>query len=103
LWTKIDHPNEYPQFARLSDFILYSSTTGFLPWLIGRQTTVGVETLAEVSSSFHSSSNQSINQSIACPKRARCTPCQLSTHTRLLGPSHFLLLSLGWVRWKIPR
>jgi hypothetical protein len=62
LWTKIDHPNEYPQFARLSDFILYSSTTGFLPWLIGRQTTVGVETLAEVSSSFHSSSNQSINR-----------------------------------------
>jgi hypothetical protein len=61
LWSKIDHPHEYPQFARLSGFILYSSTTGFLPWLIGRQTTVGVETLAEVSSSFHSSSNQLIN------------------------------------------
>jgi hypothetical protein len=50
LWSKVDHPKDYPQFARLSDFILYSSTTGFLPWLVQRQTTVGVETLAEVSS-----------------------------------------------------
>jgi hypothetical protein len=66
LWTKIDHPQEYPQFARLSDYIMYSSTTGYLPWLIGRQTTVGVETLAEVSSSFHSSSSSSSsNQSLA--------------------------------------
>jgi hypothetical protein len=72
LWSKIDHPQDYPQFARLSDFILYSSTTGFLPWRIGRQTTVGVETLAEVSSSFHSSSNQSLVQSEHIAHPANC-------------------------------
>jgi hypothetical protein len=52
LWTKIDHPVDYPQFARLSNYIMYSSTSGFLPWLKTRATTVGVETLAEVSSSW---------------------------------------------------
>jgi hypothetical protein len=55
LWTKIDHPKDYPKFARLSNLIMYSSTTGFLPWLKTRQTTLGVETLAEVSFSFLSS------------------------------------------------
>jgi hypothetical protein len=57
LWTKIDHPVDYPQLARLSSFIMYSSTSGFLPWLKTRQTTVGVETLAEVSCSCRSSSS----------------------------------------------
>jgi hypothetical protein len=99
LWSKIDHPYDYPQFARLSDFILYSSTTGFLPWLIARQTTVGVETLAEVSSSSHSSSS---NQSLALSEYIT-HPAQLFSYTRILCSSHFLLLSLGWVRWKIPR
>jgi hypothetical protein len=78
LWTKIDHAKDYPKFARLSNVIMYSSTTGFLPWLKTRQTTLGVETLAEVSSSFHSSlSNQSLarsNEYITHPIDCPLTP-----------------------------
>jgi hypothetical protein len=74
LWTKIDHPTDYPQFARLSSYIMYSSTSGFLPWLTSRATTVGVETLAEVSSSFRSSSpsNQSPARSEYTTHPASC-------------------------------
>jgi hypothetical protein len=100
LWSKIDHPHDYPQFARLSDFVMYSSTTGFLPWLVKRQTTVGVETLAEVSPSIKSSSasNPSLTRSECITHPANCPLTLLF----LLHPIS-LLLSLGWIRWKIPR
>lgn len=49
LWTKVHHPEKYPRFARLSDTIMYSSTTGFTPWLKSKRITTGVESLIEVS------------------------------------------------------
>jgi hypothetical protein len=49
LWTKVDHPAKYPRFARLSDVIMYTSTTGFTPWLKCKRITAGIESLVEVS------------------------------------------------------
>jgi hypothetical protein len=47
LWNPQNHPNKYPQLARMSNPLIYSGRKEFRPWLINRQTTIGVEKLAE--------------------------------------------------------
>jgi hypothetical protein len=49
LWTKMEHPKEYPLAARWSDIVMYSTTKYYRPWLKNRATTLGIETIAEVS------------------------------------------------------
>lgn len=48
LWNPQNHPAEFPQLARFSNPLMYSSTKQFLPWLPKRATTYGVEKIAEV-------------------------------------------------------
>ena len=47
LWSPQSHPAKFPQLARMSNPLIYSSTKEFRPWLLNRQTTVGVEKVAE--------------------------------------------------------
>ncbi|KAL7565324.1 hypothetical protein ACA910_014607 [Epithemia clementina (nom. ined.)] len=47
LWNPKNHPKKFPGMARISNPIAYSSTKQWLPWLINRATTLGVEKLAE--------------------------------------------------------
>lgn len=47
LWNPRNHPKKYPGMARMSNPIAYSSTKEWLPWLINRATTLGVEKIAE--------------------------------------------------------
>ena len=49
LWNPKNHPKKFPGMARMSNPIVYSSTKQWLPWLINRATTWGVEKIAEVS------------------------------------------------------
>jgi hypothetical protein len=49
-WTSMLHPIEYPQAAKWSNIFFYSTTNQYRPWLKNRATTLGVETLVEVSS-----------------------------------------------------
>lgn len=48
LWNPFNHPKKYPNLARMSNPVMYSSTKQYLPWLINRATTWGVEKIAEV-------------------------------------------------------
>jgi Spondin_N len=52
LWNPQNHPAEFPQLARFSNPLMYSSTKQFLPWLRNRATTYGVEKVAEVCSRY---------------------------------------------------
>mmetsp|Transcript_3387 Transcript_3387/g.7089 ORF Transcript_3387/g.7089 Transcript_3387/m.7089 type:complete len:401 (-) Transcript_3387:22-1224(-) len=47
LWNPFNHPKKYPNLARMSNPIMYSSTKQYMPWLINRATTWGVEKIAE--------------------------------------------------------
>lgn len=49
LWTKESAPNDYPNMARVTDPVMYSTTKEYRPWLKGRATTRGIEKIAEVS------------------------------------------------------
>jgi hypothetical protein len=48
LWNPQNHPQKFPQLARMSNPLVYSGTKEFRPWLLNRQTTWGVEKVAEV-------------------------------------------------------
>jgi hypothetical protein len=48
LWDEAHHPKSYPALARWSDPVIYSSTKQYMPWLRNRQTSYGIEKLAEV-------------------------------------------------------
>jgi hypothetical protein len=98
LWTKIDHPVQYPQFARLSSVIMYSSTTGFLPWLRTRSTTVGVELLAEVSSSLIVPVDYDYIESLARIEYETIhIPPTANSHPPTPSPTS----SLVWIQWKV--
>ena len=47
LWNPQNHPKKFPQLARMSNPMIYSGTKEFRPWLLNRQTTWGVEKVAE--------------------------------------------------------
>lgn len=47
LWNPQNHPAKYPQLARMSNPMIYSGSKEFRPWLLNRQTTWGVEKVAE--------------------------------------------------------
>lgn len=47
LWNPQNHPNKYPELARMSNPMIYSGHKEFRPWLLNRQTTLGVEKIAE--------------------------------------------------------
>lgn len=52
LWTPDDHPNEFPDLARMSSPSVFSHTKQFSPFLKNRDANYGVEIIAEVSFSF---------------------------------------------------
>lgn len=47
LWNPQNQPHRFHPLASMSNPILYSGTKKFRPWLINRQTTWGVEKIAE--------------------------------------------------------
>ena len=48
LWNPQNHPAKFPELARFSNPLMYSSSKQFLPWLRNRATTYGIEKIAEV-------------------------------------------------------
>ena len=47
LWNPQNHPKKFPQLARMSNPMIYSGKKEYRPWLINRQTNIGVEKVAE--------------------------------------------------------
>eukprot|EP00527_Entomoneis_sp_CCMP2396_P004032 CAMPEP_0198148804 /NCGR_PEP_ID=MMETSP1443-20131203/43407_1 /TAXON_ID=186043 /ORGANISM="Entomoneis sp., Strain CCMP2396" /LENGTH=403 /DNA_ID=CAMNT_0043813619 /DNA_START=50 /DNA_END=1261 /DNA_ORIENTATION=- len=47
LWNPYNHPKKFPNLARVSNPLIYTSSKQYLPWLINRATTWGVEKIAE--------------------------------------------------------
>ena len=101
MWNATRHPKEFPYPARMANPLVYSARVEYRPWLLNRQTTWGVEKMAETG--FNDIFRDDINRAGyvhgLCAGVGCCMPL-LRLHCQHYFFFYLVSDEIFWTQWK---